>query len=155
MDTIIKNGTIVTAIDKYKADVGIKNGKISAIAARIPSKQGIEVIDAKGMYVMPGGIDVHVHLQLPFCGTVSKDDFENGTKAAACGGLTMLIDYAIGDSVKKAVAARRKEADGNVCVDYSLHGGIINWDVARKEMDSLVKEGITTFKMFMVYKNEG
>jgi len=154
MDTIIKNGTIVTAVDKYRADIGIEKGKIKVIAANLKDDKA-KTIEAKGQLVMPGGIDVHVHLQLPFCGTVSKDDFENGTKAGACGGLTTLIDYAIGDSVKKAVAARRKEADGKVCIDYSLHGGIVNWEIARHEMDDLVKEGITTFKMFMVYKNEG
>jgi dihydropyrimidinase len=155
MDTIIKNGKIITAIDTFNADIGITEGKITTIAKKIPDEEGKDIIDAKGFMVMPGGIDVHVHLELPFCGTVSKDDFENGTKAGACGGLTMLIDYAIGASVKKAVDERRKQADPKVCIDYSLHGGIIDWETAKNEIDDLVKEGIPTFKMFMVYKNEG
>jgi dihydropyrimidinase len=158
MDLIIKNGTLVTASDIYRADMGIKNQKISVIADSLEAERGCEVIDAKGMYILPGGIDVHVHLELPFCGSVSKDDFENGTKAAACGGLTTLIDYGIqqkGHSVMEAIRARREKADGKVCIDYSLHGGITDWEIARKEMDELVAYGIPSFKMFMVYRNEG
>lgn len=158
MDLIIKNGTVVTAQDIYKADIGIKGGRIAVIAGSGEALKGAEEIDADGMLVMPGGIDVHVHLELPFCGTVSKDDFENGTKAAACGGLTTLIDYGIqqkGHPVMDAIKARREKADGRVCIDYSLHGGITDWEKARDEMDSLIEYGITSFKMFMVYRNEG
>ena len=158
MDTIIKNGTVVTATDRYKADVGISRGKISMIADTIQAKKGEEVIDARGKYVMPGGIDVHVHFELPFCGTVSKDDFENGTKAAACGGLTTILDYGIqqkGKSLLKAIRDRRAQADGKGSIDYSLHGGITDWETAQKEMDEAVKYGVTSFKMFMVYRNEG
>ncbi len=158
MDLIIKNGTVVTAQDIYKADIGIKAGKIATIADSTSALKGTEVIDAGGMLVMPGGIDVHVHLELPFCGTVSKDDFENGTKAAACGGLTTLIDYGIqqkGHPVLDAIKARREKADGRVCIDYSLHGGITDWEKARNEMDELIDYGISSFKMFMVYRNEG
>ncbi|MDQ7823605.1 MAG: dihydropyrimidinase [Candidatus Eremiobacteraeota bacterium] len=158
METVIKNGTIVTAQDIYKGDVGIAKGKIALIADSITAKKGTEVIDAKGMYVMPGGIDMHVHLELPFCGTVSRDDFENGTKAAACGGLTTLIDYGIqqkGHSLLEAISARRKCADGRVSIDYSLHGGITDWALARHEMDQAIKLGVPSFKMFMVYRNEG
>jgi dihydropyrimidinase len=157
MDTIIKNGTVVTATDTYKADVGIAGGRIVQIGENLEAA-GAKVIDAAGKYVMPGGIDVHVHLQLPFCGTVSADDFVNGTKAGACGGLTTLIDYAIqskGNKLMDAVTARRAEADGKVCIDYSLHGGITDWEVAKEEMDAVVEYGIPTFKMFMVYRNEG
>ena len=137
MDTIIRNGTIVTAVDVYKADVGIKGGKIVAIADHIPAEDGVLEIEAQGQYVMPGGIDVHVHLELPFCGTVSKDDFANGTKAAACGGLTMLIDFAIqskGHPIMEAVEGRRNAADGKVAIDYSLHGGITDWETATGEV---------------------
>ncbi|MCP4580962.1 MAG: amidohydrolase family protein, partial [candidate division Zixibacteria bacterium] len=94
MDTIIKNGTITTAEGSYMADIGIKGEKISAISDNIIDETA-KVIDASGKYVMPAAIDVHVHLQLPFCGTVSADDFENGTKAAACGGVTSVIDPAL------------------------------------------------------------
>lgn len=158
METIIKNGTIVTSEGRYKADLGITGGKIAQIGEKITAPKGSKVIDAKGMYVMPGAIDVHVHLELPFCGSVSKDDFENGTKAAACGGITTLIDYGIqqkGKPVMDAILARRKAADRKVCIDYSLHGGITDWEKARGELGSLIKYGITSFKMFMVYRNEG
>lgn len=158
MDIVIKNGTVVTGEGSFKGEIGIKKGVISAISDSVPVQKGTEVIDAKGNFVMPGGIDVHVHLQLPFCGTVSRDDFENGTRAGAVGGLTTLIDYGIqskGNKVMDAILGRRKEADGRVCVDYSLHGGITDWETARKEMKDLVKYGITSFKMFMVYRNEG
>jgi dihydropyrimidinase len=157
METIIKHGTVVTATDTYQADVGITNGKIVQIGQDLTAP-GAKILDAAGKYVMPGGIDVHVHLQLPFCGTVSADDFENGTKAGACGGLTTVIDYAIqtkGEKLMDAVVARRKEADGKVCVDYSLHGGITDWDIAKDEMDAIVDYGIPTFKMFMVYRSQG
>ena len=85
MDLVIRNGTIVTASETYKADIGVEKGKISCIGKNI--SKGKEEIDAKGKYVMPGALDVHVHLQLPFCGTVSADSFETGTKAAAAGGV--------------------------------------------------------------------
>jgi dihydropyrimidinase len=158
MDTIIRNGTVVTAVDTFKADIGICGGKIAAIADHLEAKKKTEEIDAAGKLVLPGGIDVHVHLELPFCGTVSKDDFANGTKAAACGGVTSLIDYAIqqkGHSIMEAVKARRALADGRVAVDYSLHGGITDWEKAGSEFDDVVEYGITSFKMFMVYRNEG
>ncbi|MEW5821646.1 MAG: dihydropyrimidinase [Cyanobacteriota bacterium] len=158
MDKIIKNGTIITSIDNYKADIGIKDGKIKAIAEDLSPDNNTEIIDAQGLYVMPGGIDVHVHLELPFCGTVSKDDFENGTKAAACGGITTVIDYAIqqkGNSVLQTVKDRQNQADGKVSIDYSLHAGITDWKTASKEIEDLVRHGITSFKMFMVYKDMG
>ena len=157
MDTIIKNGAVVTALDTFRADVGIADGKVVQIGADLFAA-GAKVIDAGGKYVMPGGIDVHVHLQLPFCGTVSADDFENGTKAGACGGLTTLIDYAIqtkGSPLMDAVTARRAEADPKVCIDYALHGGITDWELAKDEMDAVVEYGIPTFKMFMVYRSQG
>lgn len=157
MDTIIKNGTVVTAVDTFDADVGITDGKIVQIGANLQA-DGAKIIDAGGKYVMPGGIDVHVHLQLPFCGTVSADDFENGTKAGACGGLTTLIDFAIqskGHSLMDAIKARQAEADAGVCIDYSLHGGITDWSVAKDEMDAAVEYGVPSFKMFMVYRSQG
>ena len=88
LDLIVKNGSVVTAADTYKADVGVKDGKITTLSSNLTPEPDTKVIDAKGKYVFPGGIDVHVHLQLPFSGTISADDFENGTKAAACGGVT-------------------------------------------------------------------
>ncbi|PJA26417.1 MAG: dihydropyrimidinase [candidate division Zixibacteria bacterium CG_4_9_14_3_um_filter_46_8] len=158
MDIIIKNGTIVTGEGTFKADIGIEKEKIAAIANRIDA-DGAKVIDATGKLVMPGAIDVHVHFQLPFCGTVSADDFENGTKAAACGGVTSIIDFAIqkkGQSLLDAVSARKAEADGKVCVDYSLHAVPTDWNPNTPgEMEKLASEGITSFKMFMIYAKEG
>ena len=95
LDLIVKNGSVVTAADTYKADVGVKDGKIATLGSDLNPGADTKVIDAKGKYVFPGGIDVHVHLQLPFSGTISADDFENGTKAAACGGVTTVLDFAI------------------------------------------------------------
>ncbi|MHA2043074.1 MAG: dihydropyrimidinase [Candidatus Thorarchaeota archaeon] len=158
LDLIIKNGKIVTVSDTYSADIGVSKGKIVAIAQNLPNN-GAEMVDAKGKYVFPGGIDVHVHLQLPFSGTISADDFENGTKAAACGGVTTVLDFAIqtkGSSIMEAVEARRAEADPKVCVDYGLHAAITDWnDQTQKEIKKIIDYGIPTFKMFMIYKNEG
>lgn len=157
MDLIIKNGTIVTDSEIFQADIGIANGKIELIAKDL--NHAPEIIDASNKYVMPGGLDVHVHLQLPFCGTVSADDFVTGTKAAAAGGITTIVDYAIqskGNTISAAVEARKEEADGKVCVDYSLHGGITDWSERTKaELKSLVEEGIVSYKMFMIYRSEG
>ncbi len=157
MDLIIKNGTIVTDNEVFKADIGLSNGKIELIAQGL--NDAGEIIDATNKYVMPGGLDVHVHLQLPFCGTVSADDFITGTKAAAAGGITTIVDYAIqskGNTISAAVEARKEEANGKVCVDYSLHGGITDWnDKTKAELKSLIEEGIVSFKMFMIYRSEG
>jgi len=159
LDLIIKNGKVVTTSDTFVADVGVKDGKINTLGADLNPGSGTQVIDAKGKYVFPGGIDVHVHLQLPFSGTVSADDFENGTKAAACGGVTTVIDFAIqtkGKSIMEAVKARRAEADSKVCVDYGLHAAITDWnDKTQAEIKTVIDYGIPTFKMFMIYKNEG
>ena len=159
LDIIIKNGNVVTASDTYVADIGVKDGKIETIGANLNAGQESQVIDAKGKYVFPGGIDVHVHLQLPFSGTISKDDFENGTKAAACGGVTTVLDFAIqtkGKSIMEAVEARRAEADSKVCVDYGLHAAITDWnETTQAEIKKVIDYGIPTFKMFMIYRNEG
>ncbi len=158
-DMIVKNGTVITDIDSSEVDIGVKNGKIVAIGANLSGQDGTEIIDANGMYVFPGGIDVHVHLQLPFSGTVSADDFENGTKAAACGGVTTVLDFAIqqkGHTIMEAVEARRAEADPKVCVDYGLHAAITDWnETTQAEIKKIIDYGIPTFKMFMIYKNEG
>src|SRR5215471_3862749 len=94
-DTIIRNGSVVTATDTYLADVAISNGKIAAIGKDLPSQSVSHLIDATGRLVLPGGIDVHTHLDMPFGGTTSADDFETGTRAAAFGGTTTLIDFAL------------------------------------------------------------
>src|ERR1039457_5888298 len=94
-DTIIRNGSVVTATDTYKADVAIANGKITAVGTDLPAQNATKILDASGNLVLPGGIDVHPHLDMPFGGTTSADDFETGTRAAAFGGTTTLIDFAI------------------------------------------------------------
>src|SRR5713101_5845497 len=94
-DTVIRNGTVVTATDTCVADVGINGDKVAAIAAQLPTENATRVVDATGMLVIPGGIDVHTHLDMPFGGTTSADDFQTGTIAAAFGGTTTLIDFAI------------------------------------------------------------
>ncbi|MBU0518504.1 dihydropyrimidinase [bacterium] len=158
-DTIIKGGTVVTASDTFQADIGILGETIACIGINLKSDAPCQEIDASGKIVIPGGIDVHVHLQLPFCGTVSSDDFLTGTKAAARGGVTTVIDFAIQDAEKGLMAgieARMQEADPKVCVDYALHSIITNWNEAiKREMTEVIKFGIPTFKMFMIYEKEG
>ncbi|MFW9850736.1 MAG: dihydropyrimidinase [Candidatus Thorarchaeota archaeon] len=158
-DLVISGGKVVTATDSFESDIGVKDEKIVAIEKNLDSSSAEGIIDAKGKLVFPGGIDVHVHFQLPFSGTVSADDFENGTKAAACGGVTTILDFAIqqkGSSIMEAVKARRAEADSKVCVDYGLHAAITDWnDKTQEEIKHVIDYGIPTFKMFMIYKNEG
>jgi dihydropyrimidinase len=157
MRTLIQGGTVVTAVDTYEADVAIVDGKIAAIFAKGMGPQGTfdTTIDAKGKYVMPGGIDAHTHLDMPFGGTTSSDDFETGTLAAAHGGTTTIVDFAIqtkGDSLRKHLDVWHAKAEGKTAIDYGLH--MIMTDVndgTIGEMNQLVKEGITSFKLFMAY----
>jgi len=159
LELVVKNGRVVTASDTYAADVGVGGGKIVSISQDLAAGPDTQVIDAAGKYIFPGGIDVHVHFQLPFSGTISADDFENGTKAAACGGVTTILDFAIqskGHSIMEAVEARRAEADPKVCIDYGLHAAITDWNSqTQTEIKEIIDYGIPTFKMFMIYKNEG
>jgi dihydropyrimidinase len=154
-DTLIRGGTIVTATDTYVGDVGIVGGKISVIGLNLPAEGAGKVIDARGMLVMPGGIDVHTHLDMPFGGTTSADDFESGTVAAAYGGTTTLIDFAIqykGQTLRHAFDAWMKKADGKAVIDYSFH--CIITDIAGAQLDEMkafVREGVPTFKLFMAY----
>jgi dihydropyrimidinase len=114
-DTIIANGLVVTAVDTYASDVAISNGKIVAIGQSLPRENAAKVIDAAEKYVLPGGIDVHTHLDMPFGGTTSSDDFETGTRAAAFGGTTTLIDFAIqykGQTLRTAFDTWMQKAAG-------------------------------------------
>src|SRR5262245_3111493 len=156
MRTLIKNGTVVTAIDTYKADVWIENGIIVAIAHQGFGNASADVtIDATGKYVMPGGIDGHTHLDMPFGGTTSSDDFETGTRAAAYGGTTSIVDFAIqtkGEALRRGLDTWHAKAEGKAAIDYGFH--MITTDVNDKtveEMGSLVKDGVTSFKLFMAY----
>jgi dihydropyrimidinase len=154
-DTVIRNGTIATATDTYVSDVGILNGKISAIGLDLPMDNAGTVIEARSMLVMPGGIDVHTHLDMPFGGTMSADDFESGTIAAAYGGTTTLIDFAIqykGQTLRHAFETWMKKADGKAVIDYAFH--CIITDIAGAQLDEMkafVREGVPTFKLFMAY----
>lgn len=158
MRTLIKNGTVATASDLYKADVLIEGEKITLIGTDLAPKVGEvdRVVDAAGKYVIPGGIDPHTHLDMPFGGGVSADDFETGTRAAAFGGTTCVVDFAI-QPMKGALRAGLDEwhqkAQGKACVDYGFH--MIMRDVNPEslgEMDTLVKrEGVTSFKLFTAY----
>ncbi len=154
-DTIIRNGTIVTATDTYAADIGIAGGRISAIGAGLPIENAQRVVDARGMLVMPGGIDVHTHLDMPFGGTKSADDFESGTIAAAYGGTTTLIDFAIqykGQTLRHAFDIWMKKAEGKATIDYAFHCIITDIEGAQlDEMKAFVREGVPSFKLFMAY----
>jgi dihydropyrimidinase len=154
-DTIIKNGSVVTATDTYRADVAIANGKIAAIGSDLPLENASKVLDATDRLVLPGGIDVHTHLDMPFGGTTSADDFETGTRAAAFGGTTTLIDFAIqykGQQLRQAFDTWMGKASSKAVCDYAFH--CIVTDVSGGqlgEMNDLVHEGVTSFKLFMAY----
>src|SRR5262245_17381156 len=163
LNTIIRNGTLVTADQTLDADLGIADEKIAAIAVRGAGvdlhklNPRAKVIDASGRYVIPGGLDVHVHLALPFCGTTSADDYDSGHRAAACGGVTTTIDFAIpyGDeTLHQAVENWHAKAEGKACVDYAFHVAITKWARHGKEIKPLVKAGYPTFKQFMIYEKE-
>ncbi|HMU38698.1 MAG TPA: dihydropyrimidinase [Pseudomonadota bacterium] len=158
MLTIIKNGTLVTASDKFQADLWIEQGKI--VAATEPGRGlavdgGTQVVDAKGCYVIPGGIDAHTHLDMPFGGTTSSDDFLTGTRAAAYGGTTTIVDFAIqkkGGTLREALDTWHAKAEGKCAVDYAFH--MIATDAPNSvlhEMKDIVSEGVTSFKLFMAY----
>ena len=152
MTTVIKGGTVVTADMTYPADVLIDGGVITAIG---PNLQGDTVLDATGCYVMPGGIDPHTHLEMPFMGTTSADDFSTGTRAALSGGTTMVVDFVlpgIDQSLIEAFQAWQQKA-GKATSDYSFHMAITWWgEQVWKEMAEVVKRGVNTFKHFMAYK---
>src|SRR5271157_5817868 len=123
-DTIFGNGSVVTATATYVADVAITDGKIVAIGKGLPRENAKKVLDASEKYVLPGGIDVHTHLDMPFGGTTSADDFETGTRAAAFGGTTSLVDFAIqarGTRMRDALDTWWKKAEGRAVIDYGLH----------------------------------
>ena len=153
MTTIIKNGTIVTADLTYKADLRIENGGIAEIG---PNLSGGDELDATGCDVMPGGIDPHTHLEMPFMGTYSSDDFESGTRAALAGGTTMVVDFALpnpGQSMLDALTMWDNKTSRATC-DYSFHMAITWWgEQVFNEMETIVRDkGINTFKHFMAYK---
>ncbi len=154
MSTLIKHGTIVTATDLYVGDVFIEGEKITTIgsALTLPADR---VIDATGKYVLPGGIDVHTHMDMPFGGTTSADDFESGTIAAAFGGTTTIVDFAIqyrGETLHHAFETWSQKAQGKAAIDYGFHMIITELtDHVEEEMDAMVRQGVSSFKLFMAY----
>ena len=155
MSTLIKNGTIVTAGDTYPADILIEGEKIVQIGSNLHADNA-QVVNAEKMLVMPGGIDVHTHLELPFGGTVASDDYITGHRAAAFGGTTSHIDFVIqpaGGSLHDGLDTWRKKADGKASIDYGFHLAVTDLnDRVMNEIPSLVDEGITSIKLFMAYK---
>ena len=160
MTTLIKGGTVVSATGADPAEVIIEGEKVVAVAApgsaiATSAESGAEVIDATGKYVIPGGVDVHTHMELPFGGTFASDTFETGTIAAAWGGTTTIVDFAVqsfGRQVRECLDEWHAKAEGNCAIDYGFHMiiGDVN-ETSLKEMDILVDEGISSFKLFMAY----
>ncbi|MGW3627724.1 dihydropyrimidinase [Streptomyces sp. NPDC000880] len=157
--TLIRGGLVITAADEVHADVLIEDGRIAALAAHgsaaAEAWTADRTIDAANKYVIPGGVDAHTHMELPFGGTFASDSFETGTRAAAWGGTTTIIDFAVqsvGHALREGLDAWYAKADGKCAIDYAFH--VILSDVnesSLKEMDLLVEEGITSFKLFMAY----
>ncbi|MBP6311903.1 MAG: dihydropyrimidinase [Flavobacteriales bacterium] len=156
MSILIKNGTVVTAADFHRADVLIEGEHVKAIGHGLAT-DGAEVIDAKGMFVLPGGIDPHVHLDMPFMGTYSSDNYETGTRAALHGGTTTVIDFILqtqGKSLRHALEQWQGRMHGNLFGDLSWHMAVTDFnDETKKEVKEMIEqEGITSFKTFMAYK---
>ena len=156
MSVLIKNGTIVNADQSFQADVLCADGKIQEISSNISAPSGAEIIDAAGQYVMPGGIDPHTHMQLPFMGTVASEDFYTGTAAGLAGGTTMIIDFVIPAPQQNIMEAYQqwREWSQKAVADYSFHVAITWWDeTVHADMKTLVeKYGVNSFKHFMAYK---
>ncbi len=156
MRTLIKNGTAVTASDMFAADLWIEDGKISGLVA--PGAQlgtADLTVDATGKYIIPGGIDCHTHMSLPFGGTTASDDFDTGTVAAAHGGTTTIVDFAIqskGSSMRAGLDAWFGKSEGQAAIDYGFHMIMTEANPSTlDEMAGMIREGITSFKMFMAY----
>jgi len=157
MSTLIQNGTIVNADATVRADLLIDGVVIKEIRAGIPATAADKVVDATGLLLLPGGIDAHTHLDMPFGGTTSADDFLTGTRAAAIGGTTTIVDFAIqarGTKMRTALDTWWKKAEGKACIDYGLHMIVTDLpDAGLEDMDDLVREGVASFKLFMAYPN--
>src|SRR5215813_10389892 len=154
MKTLIKNGNIVTAVDNYVGDILIEDDTISLIGNRIDVPADT-VIDASNKLVIPGGVDPHTHMEFPFGGTQASDDFRTGTIAAAYGGTTTIIDFAVqtkGQSLISGLDTWHQKAEGKCAIDYGFH--LITTDFEDnqiEEMHTLIDEGVTSFKLFMAY----
>jgi dihydropyrimidinase len=158
MDTWIRGGLLVTPEGSYRAEVGIRDGRIARLEAT-QREAAKEVVDAQGKWILPGIIDIHTHMELPVKGTVSADDFVSGTRAAACGGVTTIIDFSLHRpraSLIDCFRERRRAADGRVAVDYGLHAEIVDvTDAILGEIPILVEEGVTSVKLYLAYGQDG
>jgi dihydropyrimidinase len=154
---LIQNGTIVNADSSVRADLLVDGAVIKEIRPGIPTTAAKTIVDATGLLVLPGGIDAHTHLDMPFGGTTSADDFETGTRAAAIGGTTTIVDFAIqsrGTKMRSALDTWWKKAEDKACIDYGLHMIVTDLpDAGLEDMDDLVREGVASFKLFMAYPN--
>lgn len=158
MDMLIRGGRVVTADESFIADVAVKDGKIAAIGKDLDVKAD-RIVSAEGKLVLPGALDAHTHLQMPFGGTVSADSYLSGTRAAVCGGVTTVFDYPVqhtGQSILGLVNSKKEICEKDACSDYAFHCCItdLNGGAILDEMEEAVKEGITSFKCFLVYKKE-
>ena len=155
--TLIQNGTIINADSSVRADLLIDGGVIKDVRPSIPPNSAQKIVDATGLLLLPGGIDAHTHLDMPFGGTTSADDFLTGTRAAAIGGTTTIVDFAIqarGTKMRAALDTWWKKAEGKACIDYGLHMIVTDLpDAGLEDMDELVREGVASFKLFMAYPN--
>jgi len=158
MDLIIKGGTVVTPTDTFKADIAAEDGKIVQVGKDIQGGAK-DVVDAKGKYVLPGAIDSHTHMDMPFMGTVTADDFEYGTKAAAFGGVTTLLDFAMqgkGKDFLQTLDEWHKKADPKAYIDFGFHLAVTNLNEdLLKQIPDVLKAGATSFKLFMTYSKGG
>lgn len=155
LDLVIRNGTVVTASETMRCDIGVRDGRITALAEGLP--QGREEIDASDLQVLPGGVDAHCHLDQPVGGGARMaDDFETGTRSALCGGTTTVVPFAAqakGQSLRDAVDDYHRRAAGRACVDYAFHMIVTDPTeaVLRDELPALIAEGCTSFKIYMTY----
>jgi dihydropyrimidinase len=158
MDYIVKNARVVSASDIFESDIGIENGKIVSLSRNLPLN-GTKVYDAKGKIVIPGAIDAHTHMEFPFMGTTSADDFYAGTIAAACGGTTSIVDFILprpGQSILDALGEYRAKADPKVVVDYGLHMIFRGQNLGDiDQIPRVIDQGVPSFKLFMTYRREG
>src|SRR5215207_4460145 len=156
-DKVITGGDVVTPGGTFTGDVGIRGEKIAALGEGLDT-EGADVVDARGHHVIPGVLDVHVHLELPFCGTVSADDYRSGTRAGARGGVTTVIDFAIPSadgSLSQAADTWMKKAEGKSLIDYTFHICITRYQDHKDQIKGMIDRGFTTFKEFMIYESEG
>ena len=157
MTTVLRGGRVVSADGEYDADVLIEGERIAAVGT-VAAAEGATVIDASGCYVLPGLIDNHTHLSMPFMGMMSSDDYDTGTQAAAAGGVTCLVDFSIQrepDQLRSALAEWQGRAEGAAHVDYGFHMAITDANAATiDDMAAIVEAGVTSFKLFMAYKGE-